>query len=237
MKIKFYISFFFLISGLMCFAQMNAEELLLKALAAHGGDEYKEIKSIVYEKRINHFDANGAVLDTVVENHMIDFENATSQFSSKLREDEFTAKLDQDSVTFKINGVDILDSSKVLRMKNSLKAATYVFWQPFKLLDPSAMLKPKGITTLFNGWEVHVLEVRYPNSGDQWFFYFDTKTFLLKATGVLFKGRYSLIVNEHHEKKTGLYLNAKRTSYFTTSSFAPIRVNTQYEYEVIRLIR
>ena len=136
MKIKFYSSFFFLISGLMCFAQMNAEELLLKALAAHGGDEYKEVKSIVYEKRINHFDANGAVLDTVVENHMIDFENATSQFSWKQREDEFIAKLDQDSVTYKINGVDILDSSKVLRMKNSLKAATYVFWQPFKLLDP-----------------------------------------------------------------------------------------------------
>ena len=221
MKIKFYSSFFFLISGLMCFAQMNAEELLLKALAAHGGDEYKEVKSIVYEKRINHFDANGAVLDTVVENHMIDFENATSQFSWKQREDEFTAKLDQDSVTYKINGVDILDSSKVLRMKNSLKAATYVFWQPFKLLDPSAMLKSKGITTLFNGWEVHVLEVRYPNSADQWVFYFDTKTFLLKATGVLFKGRYSLVKKRTSRKENWTLFECKANQLFYHKFFCP----------------
>ena len=120
-------------------------------------------------------------------------------------------------------------------MEKSLKAATYVFWQPFKLIDPSAMLESKGITTLFNGWQVHVLEVQYPNSDDRWYFYFDTKTFLLKATGVFFKKRYSLIVNDLQEKYTGLNLNAKRTSYFTNSAFVPRRVNTQYQYEIISL--
>ena len=168
----------------MCFAQMNAEELLLKALAAHGGDYYKEVKSITYQKRINHFDASGAVLDTVIENHTIDFINSTSQFSWKLWGDDFTAKQSKDSVTLQINGVHTRDTAKIIKMEKSLKAATYVFWQPFKLIDPNAILESKGIITLFNGWQVHVLEVQYPNSDDRWYFYFDTKTFLLKATGV-----------------------------------------------------
>jgi hypothetical protein len=168
----------------MCFAQMNAEELLLKALAAHRGDRYKEVKSITYQKRINHFDASGAVLDTVIENHTIDFINSTSQFSWKLWGDDFTAKQSKDSVTLQINGVHTRDTAKIIKMEKSLKAATYVFWQSFKLIDPSAILELKGITTLFNGWQVHVLEVQYPNSDDRWYFYFDTKTFLLKATGV-----------------------------------------------------
>ena len=235
MKIKIYSCFYFIISGFMCFAQMNAEELLLKALAAHGGDRYKEVKSITYQKRINHFDASGAVLDTVIENHTIDFLNSTSQFSWRLRGDDFTAIQSKDSVTLQINGVHTRDTAKIIKMEKSLKAATYVFWQSFKLIDPSAILESKGITTLFNGWQVHVLEVQYPNSDDRWYFYFDTKTFLLKATGVFFKKRYSLIVNDLQEKYTGLNLNAKRTSYFTNSAFVPRRVNTQYQYEIISL--
>ena len=219
----------------MCFAQMNANELLLKALAAHGGDRYKEVKSITYQKRINHFDASGALLDTVIENHTIDFVNSTSQFSWRLRGDDFTAKQNKDSVTLQINGVHTRDTATILKMEKSLKAATYVFWQPFKLIDPSAILESKGITTLFNGWEVHVLEVQYPNSDDRWYFYFDIKSFLLKATGVFFKKRYSLIVNDLHEKNTELNLNAKRTSYFTNIAFVPRRINTQYQYEIISL--
>ena len=184
MKNIIYSCFIFFISGFMCFAQMNAEELLLKALAAHRGDRYKEVKSITYQKRINHFDASGVVLDTVIENHTIDFINSTSQFSWKLWGDDFTAKQSKDSVTLQINGVHTRDTATIIKMEKSLKAATYVFWQSFKLIDPSAILELKGITTLFNGWQVHVLEVQYPNSDDRWYFYFDTKTFLLKATGV-----------------------------------------------------
>ena len=184
MKNIIYSCFIFFISGFMCFAQMNAEELLLKALAAHRGDRYKEVKSITYQKRINHFDASGVVLDTVIENHTIDFINSTSQFSWKLWGDDFTAKQSKDSVTLQINGVHTRDTAKIIKMEKSLKAATYVFWQSFKLIDPSAILELKCITTLFNGWQVHVLEVQYPNSDDRWYFYFDTKTFLLKATGV-----------------------------------------------------
>ena len=184
MKNKIYSCFIFFIFGFMCFAQMNAEELLLKALAAHRGDRYKEVKSITYQKRINHFDASGAVLDTVIENHTIDFLNSTSQFSWRLRGDDFTAIQSKDSVTLQINGVHTRDTATIIKMEKSLKAATYVFWQPFKLIDPNAILESKGIITLFNGWQVHVLEVQYPNSDDRWYFYFDTKTFLLKATGV-----------------------------------------------------
>jgi hypothetical protein len=236
MKIKIY-SYFFFIPGLMCFAQITAEELLLKALAAHGGNHYKEVKSITYQKKINHFDASGAVLDTVIENHTIDFVNSTSQFSWKEPGNDFIAIQNKDSVTLQINGVHTKDTSAILKIKKSLKAATYVFWQPFKLVDPNAILELKGVTTLFNGWQVHVLEVQYPNSDDRWYFYFDTKSFLLKATGVFFNKRYSLIVNELLEKYTGLNLNAKRTSYFTNSSFVPKRINTQYQYEVISLIK
>ena len=50
----------------MCFAQITAEELLLKALAAHGGNHCEEVKSIAFQKKINHFDASGAVLDIVI---------------------------------------------------------------------------------------------------------------------------------------------------------------------------
>ena len=175
------------------------------------------------------------ISNSVIENHTIDFINSTPQFSWKLRGDDFTAKQSKDSVTLQINGVHTRDIATIIKMEKSLKAATYVFWQPFKLIDPSAILESKGITTLFNGWQVHVLEVQYPNSDDRWYFYFDTKTFLLKATGVFFKKRYSLIVNDLQEKNTGLNLNAKRTSFFTNSAFVPRRINTQYQYEIISL--
>jgi len=36
----------------MCFAQIIADELLLKTLAAQGGNHYKEVKSITYQKKI-----------------------------------------------------------------------------------------------------------------------------------------------------------------------------------------
>ena len=88
MKIKIYSCFFF-VPGLMCFAQITAEELLLKALAAHVGNHYEEVKSIAFQKKINHFDASGAVLDTVIENHTIDFVNSTSQFSWKEQGNDF----------------------------------------------------------------------------------------------------------------------------------------------------
>ena len=47
MKNKIYSCFIFFIFGFMCFVQMNAEELLLKAHAAHGRDRYKEVNSMM----------------------------------------------------------------------------------------------------------------------------------------------------------------------------------------------
>ena len=217
------------------FCTNYCRRVFFKTLAAHGGNHYKEVKSIAYQKKINHFDASGVVLDTVIENHTIDFVNSTSQFSWKELGNDFIAIQNKDSVTLQINGVHTKDTSTILKIKKSLKAATYVFWQPLKLVDPNAVQELKGVTTLFNGWQVHVLEVQYPNSDDRWYFYFDTKTFLLKATGVFFKKRYSLIVNDLQEKNTGLNLNAKRTSFFTNSAFVPRRINTQYQYEIISL--
>ena len=131
MKIIIYSCFFFFIPGLMCFAQITAEELLLKALAAQGRNHYKEVKSIAYRKKINYFDASGTVLDTVIENHTIDFVNSTSQFSWKEQGNDFIAIQNKDSVTLQINGVNTRDTSTILKKK--FKGSDLCFLAAFQI--------------------------------------------------------------------------------------------------------
>ena len=43
----------------------------------------KRSNLLLIKRRFNYFDASGEVLDTVIENHIIDFVSSTSQFSWK----------------------------------------------------------------------------------------------------------------------------------------------------------
>ena len=210
----------------------TAEKILSKAKDAHGGSRYQKLKQIDYEKISWRLSEQGDTLSTQMEKHQIDFEKGASQIFWIEDSVQWQAQKKQHQTTLLKDGVAVVDSALLTKTSRKLDAAQFVFWQPFRLLDSNPQLRYQGIQTLFNGWEVHHLVFSYPGQTDRWSFFFDKKNYRLKATGVFFKNRYSLITNEKQEAVTGLWLHQKRTSYFTDSLFVPSRIGSLYTYKL-----
>lgn len=210
----------------------TTEKILSKAKEAHGGSSYQKLKQIDYEKTSWRLSEQGDTLSTQVENHSIDFEKGTSGIFWIKDSVHWQALKKRQRTTLLKDGVAVIDTILLAKISRKLDAAQFVFWQPFRLLESNPQLSYQGTQTLLNGWEVHHLALRYPGQTDRWSFFFDAKTYLLKATGVFFKNRYSLIINDKQESKTGLWLHEKRTSYFTDSLFVPNRKGSLYAYKI-----
>lgn len=71
------------------------------------------------------------MLDTVIENHTIDFVHSTSQFSWKEQGNDFIAIQNKDSVTLQINGVNTRDTSTILKKK--FKGSDLCFLAAFQI--------------------------------------------------------------------------------------------------------
>lgn len=94
----------------------------------------------------------------------------------------------------------------------------YLYGLPMKLRDPGTRITPEAQKKTFHGKEYWVLEVQYdPGVGsDLWYFYFDPKTFALKAYQFYHDkakndGEYILLEGEHH--LGGMRLPKIRTWY------------------------
>lgn len=210
----------------------TAEKILSKAKDAHGGSRYQKLKQIDYEKISWRLSEQGDTLSTQMEKHQIDFEKGASRIFWIEDSVQWQAQKKQHQTILLKDGVAVVDSALLAKTSRKLDAAQFVFWQPFRLLDSNPQLRYQGIQTLFNGWEVHHLVFSYPGQTDRWSFFFDKKSYRLKATGVFFKNRYSLITNEKQEAETGLWLHQERTSYFTDSLFVPNRKGSLYAYKL-----
>ncbi|MDG1023465.1 MAG: hypothetical protein P8I42_02705 [Flavobacteriaceae bacterium] len=132
-----------------------------------------------------------------------------------------------------------MDSLKLEQARQEADAALYVFWQPYKLLDLGAKHEYQGKIKLLDSLPLHALKVTYPegNPNESWHYFFDPKTFQLKATQVDQGGRVSLIINQAVEIKTGLSLNKIRNSYFLDSLGKINYLRASYDYKIQTLIK
>jgi hypothetical protein len=121
------------------------------------------------------------------------------------------------------------------RARKMAQSATYVFFQPFKLLDQGTLLSYSGRMSFGDTLEVDVVRVSYKDDtedADIWHYYFtDEGRFV--ANSVRHKGRISLIVNteQRFHEPSGLLLHHKRKSYFVDSLFNIKYLRADYLYE------
>ena len=209
--------------------------LLEQTMKAHGGQSlWDSIQYLAYTKEIKLYKEDGSLEKEVIQLHTNDFGAGITQMDWEEDEWTYQATLANNKLRLTQNGKAVTDSTRLKSVHNSLDGALYVFWQPRKLLDERAQIEFRGERTLFNSKEVFEVMVEYPEekNGDQWFYFIDKESLRLAATGVIHQGRISLITNDEVEEETGLFLNKKRSSYFTDEEFKPLYLRASYRYRV-----
>lgn len=223
---------------LSCEPKLTAETIVKNSLEeAHGGKKHWETyKTLVYEKTTILYDSLGTI------------ESQKKQRFKNNLQPEFTSEVnwEADGINKRVvfDGKEIrmfsdqkeLTDAKVLeKAYKEIIGAQYVLWQPYKLLADEASLKLEGKVLLEDGSETFKIKVTYPNTATQWWYYFDTKTWLLKENLVKHGTTYSQIKNIKHEVKTGLYLNKERKSFMIDSLNNQKHLRAHYYYTILRL--
>ena len=229
---------FLILSFSSCSEKLNAEQILEKSIASHGGiASWESVSSIRYLKETTLYTASGEIESVgrqYIEHHwdpdytLMEWENENNKHR---------AFLDADLFTYSINGSAVYDSLLLESAISNAKASLYVFWQPITLLDPKAKLEKVALSPPLLNSPSLVVKVTYPQvkNGDIWHYFFDQKTFRLVATQVLHNGNTSFIVNETTETETGLHLNATRKS-FTLDETGKIKfLRASYRYSILAI--
>ena len=210
--------------------QPTAKEILQQAQKAHGGTRYQKVSDLTYDKATWTLSEEGDTVRATIATHHIDFIKGISSILWEEKGEDWKALLQNDTASVFRDKLPVADKKVLAQNYRKLNAAQFVFWQPFRILETNPTMSYEGEKTLFNGWKVHHITLSYPNEIDRWSFFFDSTNYRLKATGVFFRNKYTLITNDEQETKTGLYLHHKRTSYGTDSLFVPFRKGTLYKY-------
>ncbi len=129
-----------------------------------------------------------------------------------------------------------LNDSLKTKYTSDFKAAEFVYWQPYKLLEAASLWHYAGTDTLEDGTKVEVVEIQYLNpdgsNGNTWWFYFNSITYRLEGNMVHHGTTYSYIRNLVFEDQSGLSLNAKRVSYRCDKDRNIEFVRAQYDYSL-----
>jgi len=216
--------------------EVSANDIVLLSIERHGGLlNWKNIRSISYTKTILLFDSIGAEESKIQQYHRYELK---PRFQGTI---EWLAENDSIRISYKegtgsryVNGIEMTDSASKITANNTMIAATFVLFQPFKLLDKGTQLLYRGQDTLKNGRVVHVIQPIYgqPEDGqDRWWFYFDIQTNQLIANMVNHAGRYSLIENIAFDSTSSMVFNHHRKSYFVDSLQTVKYLRAEYFYE------
>lgn len=215
--------------------QITAEKVLQKSIQAHGGENLaNKIKSIHYNKSTKLFDANGQLESHVSQKIVHQWSPFLTKINWENEEKSYVAQKKSDEVSLYINGQLIKDTLKINQTKSSLDAALYVFWQPFKLVDPTAKKVYLGKQKILDSIDVLALKVYYSEDpkADVWHYYLNPNNYKIRAVKVDHNERTSMILNEHYETETGLSLNKTRKSYFLDSLGQIKYLRAAYKYEI-----
>lgn len=213
----------------------SADFILQKSLEAHGGMErWKKMKYIRYRKTTTSYDPTGVIEKKSVQHITHQWRPKQTEMFWEDEGKSYRALKDTTGISLYKEGILQKDSLLLAQANTNLKAALYVYWQPFKLLKEEAQKNYLGIQKLLDSISVHALQIRYSEekNADVWTYFFDTQNYRLCAAQVLHNKRISLIVNEAVESETGLFLNHKRKSYFLDSVGKIKYLRAAYSYEI-----
>jgi len=217
---------------------MTAVQLINHSLEAHGGkDAWDSVEEISYSKRTILYDSLGTIESDQTKIHAYSYRPT------------FTATMtwDQDSVHYQVNYSeekttlflnDSLAQDAAIKQKfeKEVRGAYYVYWMPYKLLDANAENTYEGLKFHPELGDVHVLKVRYPDSENVWWYYFDSQTFKLRGNTVHHRPTYSFIENTKIETETGLSLNTERSSYRVDSIGTIQFKRAVYYYNILDIV-
>jgi hypothetical protein len=213
----------------------SADFILQKSLEAHGGIErWKKMKCIRYLKTTTFYDPTGVIEKKSVQHITHQWRPKQMEMIWENEGKSYRALKDTTGILLYKEGILQKDSLLLAQADTNLKAALYVYWQPFKLLEGKAQKNYLGIQKLLDSISVHAVQIRYSEekNADVWTYFFDTQNYRLCAAQVLHNERISLIVNEAVESETGLFLNHKRKSYFLDSVGKIKHLRAAYSYEI-----
>ena len=207
------------------------EEVLVKAVKAHGGAAaFKAVQVFSFDKKISSYDSLGVPTKTVEQSFVYDFKKGTSAVGWRENNQNHQLTRDATGLRLRVNDtLKTLSETDKTCFESLLNGGLFVYWQPIKL---SRELPKNAIVSSETLMETPVWAVtfKFPNSVDQWVWYFDQSSGEFLANRVWHNERYSLILNQSWLAYQGLKLPENRVSYRVNKANEIIYKQADYVY-------
>jgi hypothetical protein len=225
-----YMALFSLMLLISCNKPLDADTIIDRSIAAHGGWEtYENLDIVKYRKQYDLFLEDGTLERSLDQRHTT---HINPVYKNEIVRTDGSVLSFDGSVIIKTMGDSTMQTTS--GDTGLIHSSFYVLAQPFKLKDPGATLTYEGLDTLFNGKSVEVVKVEYKEEGKEnhpWWYYFDPSDYKLVGNMVDHNGSFSLITNDEYVEYKGILWNVKRTGYRTTPEGEILFKRSDYVYE------
>ena len=207
------------------------EEVLQKAVQAHGGEAaFEAVQVFSFDKKTSSYDSLGEPTKLLEQSFEYDFKKGTWAVGWKENNQKHQLTRDALGLSLRVNDtLKTLSEPDKKGFESLLNGGLFVYWQPYKLsreLPKNATVSPD---TLMNT-PVWAVSFQFPNSEDQWVWYFDQSSGEFLANRVWHNHRYSLIVNQSWLAYQGLKLPENRVSYRVNKANEILYKQADYVY-------
>jgi len=214
-------------------------ELVKNSIKAHGGQKkYENLKAISFIKTSRLFLEDGSLESEVIQKQSFQLQpDYRVQIEWTVEAAKHIIFYDGIKAVKTINGLVLKDSLEIIKAKNAAKAAAYVFFQPFELINENTILTSKSNTELNDSTIAQTVSVKYQGddeNSDKWRYYFNDDDLLI-ANSVVLTDHNSLIENLEFQKAAGLIFNKHRKSYRVDSSLNKKYLRAEYYYNDISI--
>ena len=209
------------------------EEVFEKAVKAHGGaSSFEAVQVFSFDKKTSSYDFLGEPTKTVEQSFVYNFKKGTSAVGWSENNQKYQLKRDATGVSLRVNDtLKTLSETDIIGFESLLNGGLFVYWQPFKLSRELPRNATVSLETLMNT-PVWAVTFQFPNSEDQWVWYFDQSSGEFLANRVWHNHRYSLIVNQSWLAYQGLKLPENRVSYRVNKANEILYKQAEYWYTV-----
>jgi hypothetical protein len=217
----------------------EATALLKDSIKAHGGQKnYDALKAISFVKTVKLFREDGRIESDIVQKQSFQLQpDYKVQIEWELDGTNHLIFFDGKKVIKTIDGRVVKDSLEVVKARNAAKAAAYVFFQPFELINDNTYLTMEDVIELNDSTSVRTVSVKYKDDtedSDKWKYYFNEDN-LLVANSVVLIDHNSLIENLEFQNVSGLIFNKHRKSYRVDSQLNKKYLRAEYYYDDVSI--
>jgi len=218
--------------------EVELKEVLSKAMDAMGGiDNWNNLKSLKFQKKIEIFDAVGTIESSTQQTHHYTFQPENKVNISWSEADSSHEMILENNIAKKTINGSIDPTAELSALKNSIYASTFVIGIPFKLLDEGAQLSYEGIEVIASGKEVHIVKAIYNpeafdshTKADIWWHYFDVQNYQQVGYTVQLHDHTSYIEDISFDRVGGFLFTTSRKSWRIDENGNKLYVKADYEY-------